>query len=97
MPYRLISDGKTWTLRLRPHNALAPRGFVLAIGFFAGALALPAALCTAPPPVSGLNAGRIAPNSDEAIDRRILIMQCIVRSRMISAARMAGSTERGGN
>lgn len=41
MPYRLISDGKTWTLRLRPHNALAPRGFVLAIGFFAGALALP--------------------------------------------------------
>lgn len=28
-------------LRLWPHNALAPRGFVLAIGIFAGGLALP--------------------------------------------------------
>lgn len=41
MPYALTPSGNDWTLRLWPHNALAPRGFVAVIGLCAAVLALP--------------------------------------------------------
>ena len=41
MPYELRQTGNRWTLRLWPHNALAPRGFVAVIGATALVLALP--------------------------------------------------------
>ena len=41
MPYELRHSGKRWTLRLWPHNALAPRGFATVIALSATVLALP--------------------------------------------------------
>ena len=41
MPYELRQTGKSWRLRLWPHNALAPRGFAAVIGFSAAVLAVP--------------------------------------------------------
>jgi len=41
MPYALTPTGPDWTLRLWPHNALGPRGFVAVIGLSAAVLALP--------------------------------------------------------
>lgn len=41
MPYTLTRTGTAWELRLHPHNALDPRGFVAAIGLTAALLSLP--------------------------------------------------------
>lgn len=41
MPYQLRQSGKQWHLRLWPHNALAPSGFVTVIALSAAVLALP--------------------------------------------------------
>ena len=55
MPYTLTHDGPTHsTLRLWPHNALNPRGFVMVIGMTAATLALPLIAVLASPVFWGL-------------------------------------------
>lgn len=54
MPYALTPAGPDWTLRAWPHNALNPRGFVMAIGMTAATLALPLIALLGSPALWGL-------------------------------------------
>ncbi|MCW1932111.1 DUF2244 domain-containing protein [Pararhodobacter zhoushanensis] len=55
MPYALTQDSPTQaTLRAWPHNALNPRGFVMAVGMAAGTLAIPLLAVIGSPVLWGL-------------------------------------------